>query len=75
METSTPTTKQFDPRDPAECQGLLKKGNPPMPAAEQSASGSTLDAAPEDNDATATTTTENSPTPSPIVSLVHLALV
>ena len=74
-ETSTPTTTQLDPRDPAECQGLLQKRNPPMPAAEQSASGFTLDAAPEDNDTATTTTAENSPTPSPIVSLVHLTLV
>ena len=72
-ETSTPTTKQDDPREPAEFQGSFQKKSPLAPA-EQSPGHPTLDAAPEDNDTT-TTTAELPTSTSPLASLVSLSLV
>ena len=73
-ETSTPTTKQDDPWEPAECQGHFQKKTEIFTPAEKSPGHPTLDAAPEDTDTT-TTTAEFPTSTSPLASLASLSLV
>ena len=73
-ETSTPTTKQDDPWEPAECQGHFQKKTETYTPAEKSPGHPTLDAAPEDTDTT-TTTAEFPTSTSPLASLASLSLV
>ena len=70
METSTPTTKQSDPRDPVDCHGFNKKESPP-----RLLQSSAMDSALEDNATSATTTAEMPQCPSLVVSSAHLSLV